>query len=405
MEEKINYKNFSVLYLDSSQSAQDGFKQDFGELCPIFFVGNVSEAMKILQQHDIAVVIAAHDLSTAENGIEALKRISLNKSTSNTVRVVLIDINDKMLAIRAADKGIIYRYFTKPYTKQEVEVILKQCVHNFSLEKDREQLYQEKVYTMKKIARANRLTAMGILSAGMTHEINNPLVAISTFLQMIPEKLEEASDKEFWSDYYKIVLNELHRIQNLTTQLVRYSNYGEGDVLKLEWNDINSIISNMTSFITNEAKKKRIIVTTELEEGMPKIRVDKEKLHQVFLNLLLNALQSIDNEKHNGKITITTKIVKAANEDSRLIKIAFRDNGSGISEENLQKLFTPFFTTKNREGSGLGLMTCHQIIDDHRGTIDVKSKMEEGSIFIVKLPINPTSHDRRQDQRLNPAKR
>ncbi|WDT80671.1 MAG: ATP-binding protein [Candidatus Manganitrophus sp.] len=257
----------------------------------------------------------------------------------------------------------------------------------------------KKIETFKKMAQANRLTAIGILAAGMAHEINNPLVAINTFLQMIPKKYdEEVKDEEFWDKFYAVALGETHRIQMLISQLLHYSKTPEEEGLKLNGVNINDLLYETITFIDNEAKKKGLTIRQDFEPDLPLCYVDREKIRQVFLNILLNAIQAT----HEGYIRVKTS-ADFDKKDHAFFHVAVEDTGVGIAEENIQKLFNPFFTTKQNEGTGLGLMMCHHIIEEHRGSIDVQSELGKGTTMTIHLPVNLTEFNRRKSDRTSPA--
>jgi signal transduction histidine kinase len=299
------------------------------------------------------------------------------------------------LVIEAINRGNIYRYITKPYNDEELKQILIQGIERFYLIKERDRLYAEKIETLKKVARTNRLTAIGILAAGMAHEINNPLVAIKTFLQMIPQKYQdEIKDEDFWEKFHKVAMDETNRIQLLISHLLRYSKVPEEEGLHLSEVDLNALLRETLTFLDNEAKKKGLIIRQELDGALPPCYVDQEKIRQVFLNILLNAIHATS----KGYILVTTSF-DSDPDKMPLFHVSIQDTGVGISEENLNKLFNPFFTTKQNEGTGLGLMMCHHIIDEHRGTIDVKSELGKGTIMTLHVPINPSEYNRRKTDR------
>ena len=318
----------------------------------------------------------------------------------DVVRILITAYTDLDLVIQAINDGNVYRYVSKPYNEDEVRSTIRQAIEHYYLVKERERLYAEKVETMRKIARANRLSAMGIMAAGMAHEINNPLVAISTFLQMLPHKYAEASkDREYWEELYGVAVREVERIRQMVHQLLSYSKITQSE--KYEPVSINEILQEMVVFIENEAKKKGIHIKREYGADLPAGLMDRNRMKQVFLNILLNAVQATD---RGGTITVTTRYM-VEDEENQFLQVSISDTGSGISQENLEKLFTPFFTTKESEGSGLGLMTSHHIVDEHRGTIDVKSELGKGTTFTLQLPLNPPHYNRRKidRQKINPS--
>ena len=143
----------------------------------------------------------------------------------------------------------------------------------------------------------------------------------------------------------------------------------------------------MVAFVKNDAYKKEQTIEINLSQELPTITLDRQQMKQVFINLLFNAIQSTPAK---GKISIITRKRAKTNGPTEFIQVEVSDTGVGIPEEDLEKIFTPFFTTKAKEeGSGLGLAMTHQIIEEHEGTIDVQSKINQGTTFTINLPVNP----------------
>lgn len=251
-------------------------------------------------------------------------------------------------------------------------------------------LYEEQKKAKILMRRADRLASLGTLAAGLAHEIRNPLTSIATFAELLPERKD---DEEFMSSFCGIARSEAERIKILLTELL---DYARPTAPKLEDSDINGVVESMVLFIGKEAEKKEVRVLAEFAEGLPKIMVDKHQIKQVFLNLLMNAIEAVPS---GGEITIATRSF-APRGNMDFVRIEIRDTGVGIPEENLDRIFDPFFTTKHDSdthvGTGLGLAIAHQIVQEHRGSIDVESRIGKGTTFYVNLPINPLLYERRR---------
>jgi len=391
MIEGLNYKNYPVLFVDDEKLACEVFKAQFSDQFTIYTATTGMEALEVVDHHEIAVVMSDQRMPEM-TGNMLLARV--RESKPDTVRMIITAYSDIEAAIDAINSGEVYRYVSKPYDETELGAILHQGIERYFLIKERERLTAEKIESMRKIARANRLASVGTLAAGVAHEINNPLVAISTFMQMAPEK-RKADDREFWDDLYQIAIREVNRIRDLVAELLAFSKFtGEGG-LALKEVSVNALIKEMVKFIEPEARKKTVQIKQALAENVPAVQWDPDRIKQVLLNLLLNALQAT---AQGGSITVTTESVEE-NATNRYVRIAVADTGTGISSDNLEKLFSPFFTTKGREGSGLGLMTCHHIVDQHRGSIDVESQLGVGTTFRLNLPLDPRTYDRRKAER------
>jgi signal transduction histidine kinase len=391
MIEGLNYTAYPILFVDDETLACEVFKAQFSDQFAIYTATSGMEALEVVDNQEIAVVISDQRMPEMTGNV-LLARI--RESKPDTVRMIITAYADIEAAIDAINSGEVYRYIGKPYDEMELRNILLQGIERYFLVKERERLTAEKIESMRKIARANRLSAVGTLAAGVAHEINNPLVAISTFMQMAPER-RKSDDQEFWDDLYQIAIREVNRIRDLVAELMTFSKYtGEGGLVLREAN-VNGLVEEMVKFIDPEARKKTIKINAVLMDTLPTVQWDPDRIKQVLLNLLLNALQATG---QGGVITVTTEQVKE-NANDQFIRVSVSDTGVGISTEHLEKLFSPFFTTKGREGSGLGLMTCHHIIDQHRGSIDVESQLGAGTTFRLNLPIDPRTYDRRKAER------
>jgi signal transduction histidine kinase len=229
------------------------------------------------------------------------------------------------------------------------------------------------------IRRADRLSSLGTLVASLAHEIRNPLVSIKTFTQLLPERIE---DEEFRNYFLKVASGEIDRLTGLINELLGFARPTEP---RLEGEDIHAIIDKMEVLIATEARKKNVTLHKNYAPDLPQVRIDAEQIKQVLLNILLNAIQSIRGE---GEIWVETRMVQVPLDEKiePFIQVEVRDTGVGIPQENLERIFDPFFSTRP-EGSGLGLAISHQIIHDHRGFITVESEVAKGTSFKIHLPL------------------
>jgi signal transduction histidine kinase len=239
---------------------------------------------------------------------------------------------------------------------------------------------------MKRVARNNRLTALGIFAAGMAHEIRNPLTSINTFITIAPERKD---DPEFLENFSKIALEDVNRISRLVQEILDYARSSQP---KFSEEDLNEIIHSSLFFIGMETDKMDIVIEQELSQELPKIILDRQQIKQVLLNLFMNAMDAM--RPDGGKLSVRTHPLKK--EPSAWVQIEVEDTGSGIPEDSLEHIFDAFFTTKHDssdgEGTGLGLAIVHQIIQEHCGTIEVKSHIGKGTNFTITLPVNPLLH-------------
>jgi signal transduction histidine kinase len=230
------------------------------------------------------------------------------------------------------------------------------------------------------LSRAEKLSFLGNLAARLAHEIKNPMTAIGTFIQMLPQKFD---DEEFRSGFYEVAMEEIARVNNLISGLLDLAGTKESH---FELNDLHRLIEKMILLISPESNAKKIEVITALDPEISEVRIDSEKMKQVVLNLLSNAVEFT---REGGRIEVSTKIRCEDGKADRFV-ILIQDTGIGIGPATLDKIFDPYFTTKQRSdmhsGTGLGLFIAHQNMLAHGGTIEVQSKVGAGTAFTLTLP-------------------
>jgi PAS domain S-box-containing protein len=231
----------------------------------------------------------------------------------------------------------------------------------------------------EEILRMDRLVSLGKLASGIAHELRNPLAGIKTTAQALGEELSKDDTRR---EYLNRITKEIDRLNEL---LKTFFSFAKPQQLNLVHCDIKAIINEIIPFLIKEIAEKGIRFVETYPPQLPKIKVDKNQMHQVFLNLFLNAIQAMPN---GGELKIEVSPVISSSIDGskkKFIKIVISDTGTGIPTNIVQKIFDPFFTTKPR-GIGLGLSITYQIIKKHGGTIKVESQLEKGTSFMITLP-------------------
>jgi two-component system sensor histidine kinase AtoS len=243
----------------------------------------------------------------------------------------------------------------------------------------------------EEVKRAERLATVGTLAAGVAHEIKNPLVSLKTFAQLLPMKFD---DMEFRNSFTKIAINEVERINNLVEKLLHFARPTKPD---FHIYSMNKVIEDTIQLIQAQLDSHNVSlqVTTCEEQCMG--YGDKEQIGQVLLNLLLNAIQAVE-DRDDPRIEIRLEregdskgilLPKEPPEGFQIgphfLKVTVKDNGKGISNKDLPRVFDPFFTTKPK-GHGLGLSIAHKIVQDHFGKIQVESELNQYTEISIYLP-------------------
>ncbi len=225
----------------------------------------------------------------------------------------------------------------------------------------------------RSLLQADKLAALGTLSAGMAHEIKNPLASIKGMTQVLEENLD---DPAFVEKYQEIVPRQIDRINNLVEKLLRF---GQSKGLAMNRVDLNRVIGEVLGLLENQCRKKGIKVVEEMRK-VPEIEGDSEQLSQVFMNLFLNAIQAMP---QGG-----TLFIKSSVQSLNYVCLEVSDTGVGIPSDKLDKIFDPFFSSKEG-GTGMGLAVAYRIVKEHGGEINVESEVGKGTEFRIWLPIKP----------------
>lgn len=234
-----------------------------------------------------------------------------------------------------------------------------------------------------RLIETDKLAGIGQLAAGIAHEINNPMAAISGCAESLLERFKRGEyndipDYENIVEYLKIIDDEIYRCKNITRNLLTFARGGEGEIALQK---INSILDEVLNFLIYQHRFQSIIVIRNYDPALPNIFANDGELRQVFLIMILNAIDAM--EKMEGEKRLEIRTYQNVNE----VRIEFKDAGCGIPAEYINKIFDPFFTTKpSDKGTGLGLSIAYNIINRFRGGIDVESREGYGTTFIISLP-------------------
>ncbi|TAL68967.1 MAG: hypothetical protein EPN82_08635 [Bacteroidetes bacterium] len=229
-----------------------------------------------------------------------------------------------------------------------------------------------------KLLQTDKLVLLGQLSAGISHEIRNPLSAVNLNLQTLERELPKDSPE---LEKVKIALQGVDRISKIVEKTLSFS---RTSIPEIKGMDINSQLRSTFDLLSSQLSKKKVEVEFDLMDKLPLIAADTKQMQQVFINLVTNSIDAIND---SGKIKIRTFLETAGRENEQdYVVTSIADTGIGISAEDLSKVFNPFFTRK-AEGTGLGLPITQRIIYNHNGVIDIESVVGKGTTFYIKLPV------------------
>jgi two-component system, NtrC family, sensor histidine kinase HydH len=221
-----------------------------------------------------------------------------------------------------------------------------------------------------RLLRAERFAAVGEAAAYVSHEIKNPLMVIGGMIRQLARRFGE---DQAAGEKFNIVIDEVRRLESFLGELRDFTRPAVPVMQKI---DLNQVIQEVLTLMQEAAKEKGISITDFLHRDLPPVEADRNQMKQILVNLIKNAIEAIETE---GKITLTSGVTDGQ------IWFSVQDTGKGMERETLEKIFNPFFTTKDN-GTGLGLAVINKIVIDHQGTIGVESTPGAGSTFTVKLP-------------------
>ncbi|GGJ74137.1 two-component system NtrC family sensor kinase [Anoxybacillus voinovskiensis] len=295
----------------------------------------------------------------------------------------------QLLGIEPSESPIIENIETKKPVHRHLHIQQRVCeLHSYPVWNEQQKMYAvimyinditERLQIEAQLVQSGKLAAIGEMAAGIAHELNNPLTAILGNTQLLLRTMKDERSYKLLSDIYSCGKRCKTIIQNLLT-------FSRQDEYMFEECSINEAVEQVLGFIGDQIQKQNITIQKQLDDSLELIEGNIQQIGQIILNLLINAkdaLDEIENEKKT--ITIETKLVTEA--EKRWVVLCVKDNGKGISEQHVQEIFHPFFTTKRPgKGTGLGLSVSLGIAQAHGGTIEVSSELGEGSEFRLKLP-------------------
>jgi len=226
-----------------------------------------------------------------------------------------------------------------------------------------------------RVAQSERLASLGMLAAGVAHEVNNPLGGILALTGLTVEDMSQGDPNR---ENLEEVIRQTERCRDIVKGLLEFSRQTKSNT---ELVDLNKVLEDTLSLVVKQALFFNIDVVQNLDPEIPPVLADASQFQQVFMNILMNAVQAM---QERGVITIVSRHNTAA----KSVEVAISDTGRGIPPGQIDRIFDPFFTTKaSGQGTGLGLSIAYGIVTTHRGTISVHSEMGKGSTFTIRMPV------------------
>jgi len=368
----------------------------------IFKANSGKEALKFVLKEEFAVILL--DVNMPEiDGFEIAKLLQKREISRKTPIIFVTGMHHNEFYEKEGYALGAVDYLIKPFnpeflkakvrvfvelSKKNHELSLKQIQLQETLEKERQakeslkviaknlEIANTKLLETPQIIQAEKMIALGTMIAGVAHELNNPMMGILNFVQYC-KKHTDAEDRRY--DVLNDTEKEVNRCIGIVENLLTFSHFQQDGKNTFELKRCNEIIDDIFKLLKYRFEKEKVKILKEYKHNCPAIYLNINNMHQVFLNLFINALDSMmDSKRREIKVSIDW--------DTDFVKVSIKDTGCGVPEKNINKVFNPFFTTKSiGKGTGLGLSVCQSIIKAHRGQIQFESKEGLGSKFVVIL--------------------
>jgi two-component system NtrC family sensor kinase len=371
---------------------------------------NGAEAWRHFQEGTFAIVITDWMMPEID-GLELIRRIRAARRNGYTHAILLTAKSQKEDLIEGMEAGAD-DFLTKPFDRDELRVRLRAAERLIHLEHNLAEQNRILRETQAALVQTEKLASLGRLAAGVAHEINNPIAYVTNNLAVIrrdtkaalaaldarrrgdqaeAERLEAEADVDYLRENFARTcdktLEGLERVRDIVRNLRDFARLDEADFKEA---DLNAALQSTIEIARHQLREKDVRLETDFSP-LPQVLCHPGKINQVFLNLIVNAIQACN---RGGRVTTRSRA------ESGGVIVEVLDDGCGISPEHRSRLFEPFFTTKPvGEGTGLGLSVSFGIVRDHGGAIEVESELGRGSTFRVRLPLRPDVRGERSDTR------
>jgi two-component system NtrC family sensor kinase len=337
-------------------------------------IGQVAESGALAVLEDLsgvepwAGIMTAEAEAADESSAQNLSLLCVPLPAQNRVLGTLVVLRPSSPGFTAPDRSLLAAI------GQQIGI----SVDNARLYTELRQFAQELERSQAQLVQAEKLAAMGRLTASIAHELNNPLQAVQNCLHLT---LNRKLDKVKQHRYLTLAQEEVERLIDIVLRMLDFYRPSRGQRAPT---DVNALIENVLALTAKRLQRNNVTVYRQLAHGLSPVYMVADQIKQVCLNLVINAIEAMPN---GGELIVTSRLEDGATEQGEgWLRISFADNGTGLSAEELQHIFEPFYTTKSR-GTGLGLSVSYGIVERHGGHIDVKSVPGKGTIFSVRLPL------------------
>lgn len=385
MQSLYDYKKYAILYVDDEEKSLKYFARAFEDQFRILTASSAQEGYRILEANqDTVGILMTDQRMPGEKGTWLLEKARALRP--RIVRILATAFSDMDAAIAAVNTGAIYKYVTKPWDPPQLEATLKRGLEFFIVQRERDQLLKEKISVLHNLLIADRVVGLGMLAAGLSHHIRNSLVAVKTFLDLAPSKLDDEKmdvtqlrNPGFWKDYYQSVQGQIDKINGLLRDLWSASDCPPGEFadrvsLRVEADAVLALLGP-------ELAARPLVIENAIPADLPELVGDRAKVRRMFQLLLRDELVSLP---AGATVTLGAEVT-----DREQVRLTIRDNGPGLPQESLRVIFDPFALRSDTPVEyGINLMAVYFIVHHHGGRVTATSQPGQGTTFTVTLPLN-----------------
>lgn len=385
MQNPYDYKKYAVLYVDDEEKSLKYFSRAFADEFRILTATNAAEGLQIFEANrDQIAVLMTDQRMPGEKGVQLLEKA--RQISPRAIRILATAYSDLDAAIDAVNTGAIYKYVTKPWDIPQLETTLKRGIEFFIVQHERDQLMREKLSVLHNMMITDRVVSLGVMAAGLSHHLRNPLVAVRTFLDLAPAKLQEekvAMDElrnpNFWRDFYDHVRVQVERISAQLDNLGLLS-ANSGVVQPV---NLGELVTEAVSALGPVLADRKITVTNNVPANLPAMTTERPQLVRMLQLLLQETIAQLG---AGGQITLS------AEPHENGLKLVVEDDGPGLPAEALRRVFDPFFARSGHpEDFGINLMAFYFLAYHLGGRVRAESRVPKGAKFTLVFPLEKSA--------------
>ncbi len=401
MDTLYDYKRFAILYVDDEEKSLKYFDRAFSGRFRILTAASAAAGFELLEKHkdDIGLLMTDQRMP-GEKGTQLLEKA--RQLNPRIIRILATAYSDLDAAIQAVNTGAIYKYVTKPWDVPQLEATLRRALEFFVVQRERDSLMREKVSVLHNLMITDRVISLGLVAAGLGHYVQNSLVAVRTFLDLAPAKLEEESihmddlrNPTFWTDFYDHVRAQIKRITDMLQVLGQATEHTGQFTDQVRLGDA---LGEVLAKLQPRLDAKQLTVENGVPADLPPLTVDGAIFRRLFDFLLEDELTNLP---AGSRISVRARSLVPPGAAESVVQIELEDNGPGLPEKALRSVFDPFFIRNgNPQEFGINLMACYFIVYHHGGRIEVQNREGQGLTLTMTFPTRPqpvTGHTNEQE--------